>query len=51
MIRRSRAHFPSKEWERDYGREYWSPFIFEGMSVAAEIRKVASLPGRKVKDI
>jgi hypothetical protein len=42
--------FPSAQWLQNYPRvqKYWSPYIPEGVELAAKIKREASLPGRIV---
>ncbi|KAI0002609.1 hypothetical protein F4779DRAFT_622243 [Xylariaceae sp. FL0662B] len=50
MDAKHRESFPSEEWKREYQKEYWSPFITEGIYMAAKIREKANLPGRMVRN-
>ena len=36
---------------QSYEKEYWHKFIFEGIDIAAKIRRVAHLSGRYVQDV
>ncbi|KAI1371119.1 hypothetical protein F4677DRAFT_436394 [Hypoxylon crocopeplum] len=44
------AGSPSTEWEQEYRRDYWAPFIIEGIYMARKIREEANLSGRYVGD-
>ncbi|KAI1503891.1 hypothetical protein F5X99DRAFT_79268 [Biscogniauxia marginata] len=37
---------PSAEWKEEYKKEFWAPFILEGIYMAATLKKEAKLPGR-----
>jgi len=39
-----KSPFPSDHWRREYGKDYWNPFILEGIEIAARIRLEAKLP-------
>ena len=39
---------PSAEWTKEYGNYYWSPFVYEGIQMAARIRQRAGLVNRFV---
>lgn len=39
----------SAEWNTAYEKDYWKPFVPEGIYMAHLIRKIAELPGRKVR--
>ncbi|KAI1490445.1 hypothetical protein F5X96DRAFT_694669 [Biscogniauxia mediterranea] len=40
------SNVPSAEWKEEYKKEFWAPFILEGIYMAAKIREEANLPGR-----
>ncbi|KAI3324924.1 hypothetical protein HD806DRAFT_459472 [Xylariaceae sp. AK1471] len=42
----SGSHALSTEWEEEYKKEFWAPFILEGIYMAAKIKEEAKLPGR-----
>lgn len=44
------SKFFKKEWDKEYKKDFWAPFIDEGIYMADEIKKQASLPGR-IKDV
>ncbi|OTA68493.1 hypothetical protein K449DRAFT_429349 [Hypoxylon sp. EC38] len=44
------GNFISKEWNEEYKRDYWAPFILEGICMAARIKEEANLPGRMVEN-
>ena len=39
---------PSSEWLGEYGNDYWAPFVFEGIQMAARIKQIAGLQNRFV---
>jgi len=37
------AAYPSSRWADEYSRDYWSPYVLEGIEVAAQIKQEANL--------
>ncbi|KAI1206346.1 uncharacterized protein F4807DRAFT_236774 [Annulohypoxylon truncatum] len=39
------------EWEEEYKKDFWAPFIMEGIYMADKIKEQANLPGRTNEDV
>ncbi|KAI2472377.1 hypothetical protein F4781DRAFT_383452 [Annulohypoxylon bovei var. microspora] len=44
------SKFSRAEWDEEYKRDFWAPFILEGICMADKIKEQANLPGRINED-
>ncbi|KAI1100206.1 hypothetical protein F4804DRAFT_319649 [Jackrogersella minutella] len=45
------AKISRAEWDEEYKKDFWTPFIIEGIYMADKIKEHANLPGRMNEDV